>query len=232
MSSPSPSSAVSARAVLRRARGFTLMEVMVAVFFGAAILVAATTFVFSMGELWGKGAEERLYQKHARGVTRFLEESFQKAGFRQGSGEGGSTPVYWMERGGGSAAGEELLTFELDASPGPLVWPEEPLPFVVCSLRLDAQDGLLLLWRSRLEEDFREKAPRATLLSPFVTELRYYYIDREVRNPDWEILLGPKRDRENELALPERIELVFNYKGETIERQIVLPAAFQGVPLF
>jgi len=38
--------------------GFTLVEVMVAVFFGAMILVAATSFIFSMGELWGRGAPE------------------------------------------------------------------------------------------------------------------------------------------------------------------------------
>ena len=120
-------------------------------------LVAATTFVFSLGELWGKGANVWLFQKHVRGVSRFLEQSLQTSSWKLSDGEVESV-VYWSNRGGREYENEELLTFELEKSPGVLVWPEDPLPYVVCSLEFDDEEGLYLLWRSRLEEDLEKKS--------------------------------------------------------------------------
>jgi len=211
--------------------GFTLVEVMVAVFFGAMILVAATSFIFSMGELWGRGAETRLFHKHARGVSRFIEQALDKASLTSinASEEG---IVVWGERGGASNNGKQFLTFELPNSPGALVWAEEPLPFVVCSLEYDLDDGLFILWQSRLEEDYQDQEPRRTLISPWVKGFRYHYIDYEEENPEWEILDDPKTESANVFMVPQRLELVFLYQGEEIVRQINVPSTFSGVPLF
>ncbi len=43
--------------------GFTLLELLMAIMIGALLMVAASTFVFSMGELWGRGGEERLFDR-------------------------------------------------------------------------------------------------------------------------------------------------------------------------
>jgi len=216
---------------IRSRRGFTLLEIMFAVFMGAAILVAATTFVFSLGELWGKGANIWLFQKHVRGVSRFLEQSFQTSSWKLSNGEAESV-VYWSNRGGREYENEELLTFELEKSPGVLVWSEDPLPYVVCSLELDDEDGLYLLWRSRLEEDFGEEEPRKTLISPFVKRIRYFYIDTEDENADWEVEEDPVKDADGTFTLPQRIEIVFEYEGREEKRQIPLPSLFDGVPMF
>jgi prepilin-type N-terminal cleavage/methylation domain-containing protein len=216
---------------IRSRRGFTLLEIMFAVFMGAAILVAATTFVFSLGELWGKGANIWLFQKHVRGVSRFLEQSFQTSSWKLSNGEAESV-VYWSNRGGREYENEELLTFELEKSPGVLVWPEDPLPYVVCSLELDDEDGLYLLWRSRLEEDFGEEEPRKTLISPFVKRIRYFYIDTEDENADWEVEEDPVKEADGTFTLPQRIEIVFEYEGREEKRQIPLPSLFDGVPMF
>jgi prepilin-type N-terminal cleavage/methylation domain-containing protein len=216
---------------IRSRRGFTLLEIMFAVFMGAAILVAATTFVFSLGELWGKGANIWLFQKHVRGVSRFLEQSFQTSSWKLSNGEAESV-VYWSNRGGREYENEELLTFELEKSPGVLVWPEDPLPYVVCSLELDDEDGLFLLWRSRLEEDFGEEEPRKTLISPFVKRIRYFYIDTEDENADWEVEEDPVKEADGTFTLPQRIEIVFEYEGREEKRQIPLPSLFDGVPMF
>ena len=211
--------------------GFTLVEVMVAVFFGAMILVAATSFIFSMGELWGRGAETRLFHKHTRGVSRFIEQSFEKASLRSmESSESGV--VTWAERGGAVNKGRKFMTFELRDSPGAFVWPEEPLPFVVCSLEYDEREGLFILWQSRLEEDYQDQEPRRTSISPFVKDFRYHYIDYTEENPEWEILDDPKTESATELVIPQRLELVFEYQGEEITRQIDVPTTFTGVPLF
>ncbi|HAT60744.1 MAG TPA: hypothetical protein DCS60_08250 [Opitutae bacterium] len=216
---------------LRSSKGFTLLEVMFAVFMGAALLVAATTFVFALGELWGKGANVWLFQKHVRGVSRFLEQSIQKSGWKTSTGEA-QTPVYWSNRGGRAYENEQLLTFELDKSPGVLVWPEMPLPHVVCSLKLDEEDGLYLLWRSRLETDFKEEEPRKTLISPFVTEINYYYLEAEDEEAEWEIEDDPNKEADGQFLLPQRIEITFEYEGREEKRQIVLPVSFDGVPFF
>ena len=204
---------------------------MFAVFMGAALLVAATTFVFSLGELWGKGANVWLFQKHVRGVSRFLEQSFQTSSWKLSDGELESV-VYWSNRGGREYENEELLTFELENSPGVLLWPEDPLPYVVCSLELDDEEGLYLLWRSRLEEDFGEEEPRKTLISPFVKGIKYFYIDPEDEDAEWEIEEDPVKETDGTFTLPQRIEIIFEYEGQEEKRQIPLPSLFSGVPMF
>ncbi len=219
------------RRSLRSRKGFTLLEVMFAVFMGSALLVAATAFVFSLGELWGKGANLWLFQKHVRGVSRFLEQSVQKSGWKMPTGEA-QTPIYWSSRGGRAYENQQLLTFELAKSPGVLVWPDTPLPHVVCSLELDRDEGLYLLWRSRLETDFEEEEPRKTLISPFVTDIKYYYIDTEDEDAEWEVEDEPTKETDGQFLLPQRIEIVFEYEGREEKRQIVLPVLFNGVPFF
>jgi len=219
------------RGRFRLRSGFTLLEIMFAVFMGAALLVAATTFVFSLGELWGKGANVWLFQKHVRGVSRFLEQSFQTSSWKLSDGEVESV-VYWSNRGGREYENEELLTFELENSPGVLLWPEDPLPYVVCSLELDDEEGLYLLWRSRLEEDFGEEEPRKTLISPFVKGIKYFYIDPEDEDAEWEIEEDPVKETDGTFTLPQRIEIIFEYEGQEEKRQIPLPSLFSGVPMF
>ncbi len=212
-------------------RGFTLIEVMFAVFFGAWILVMGTSFVFSMGMVWGQGAEVWLFQKHVRGVSRFLQQSIDSAGMRVSSDQT-ETPVYWLQRGGQTYGTEQFLTFDLARSPGVLVWEEEPLPHVVCSLHYDREDGLSLLWRSRLEAEFEEKDPRKTRISPFVKDFRYWYLDPEDEEAEWEVEEEPRKEANGDYVNPQRLELVFFHEGEEIRRFLVLPTAFQGVPVF
>lgn len=211
--------------------GFTLIEVLLAVAMGAFILTAMTTFLFSMAELWGAGSNDRLFGKHARGVSRFLEQSFQTASSRYAE-DGAEPPVFWFKWEGDGARNAEYLSFELERSPGALVWPIEPLPHVVCSLEFDAGEGLFLLWRSRLEESFEDDPPRRTLISPFVEEVTYHYIDYEEENPQWEIETTPKQEADRSNILPQRVEFVFRFKDLEVKRQLMLPKAMEGTPVF
>ena len=60
-------------------RAFTLLEVLLALALVALLLVAMNTFVFSMGELWGRGTDVRLFDLHVRAVSRYLEHELRAA---------------------------------------------------------------------------------------------------------------------------------------------------------
>tara|TARA_B110000037_G_scaffold216959_1_gene277021 strand:- start:58 stop:717 length:660 start_codon:yes stop_codon:yes gene_type:complete len=219
---------------------------MLATFMGATLMVAAIAFILGMGELWGVGVESRLYNKHVRGVSRFLEQTFEKAASRApisaitADGEEAAPaeneetmPVYWGTWGNKENSRKEYLTFEMDESPGLLVWPGDPMPQVVCSLDFEEGEGLYLLWMSRLEKEFEEEEPRRTMITPYLTQIKYHYLDAEDDDePEWEVFDEPETETNGDPILPQRIELVFEYDEEILTRHLMLPARISGVPLF
>ena len=126
-------------------RGFTLLEILLALSLVALVLVAMNTFVFSMGELWGRNADLRLFDQHARAVTRFLERELRAAAFPP-AGKVGEEAINVQEVRTRNGVTDNLLTFELPDGSRLLTWPDRPLPEVVCSLEVREREGLLLLW--------------------------------------------------------------------------------------
>ena len=232
-------------------RGFSLPEILVAITIGASLVFAAVTVAFSMGELWGNGSETRIFDQHVRGVSRFLEGMLRKAEAppeearssvgpqeavvppeQQTSIASAGPPIVWQKPRGVGYSGDELLTFQLPESPGILVWPDQPLPFVVCSLRVDPERGLFLLWKSRLEIDFEDESPREFRLSPFVKSISYFYYDDSENHSSWEFRDQPETVSGNEKEVPVRIRLHFAYHGLERTSDIVLPGLAAGVPLY
>lgn len=226
-----------------------------AVTIGGSLLVASVFFAFSMGELWGNGSEVRVFDQHVRGVTRFMQEILRQAeappevdalgnvqaaeGATGAAANGGqpvpvtqeAAPVQWQEPRGVSGS-EELLTLQLTKSPGIFTWPEEPLPFVVTAIRVEPARGLFLLWKSRLEIDFVDAAPRELRVSPFVTAISYLYYDSEEENPEWEETVRPRNASGGELEVPARLRLHFDYHGIERTTDLVLPQVAAGVPIY
>ena len=62
----------------RHRKGFTLLELMIALVLVAGVLVGLNTFVFSMSELWVRNRDWRLFDQHVRAVTRFLEHELRQ----------------------------------------------------------------------------------------------------------------------------------------------------------
>jgi prepilin-type N-terminal cleavage/methylation domain-containing protein len=259
-----------------RARGFTLLEILLAIVIGGALLTAAISFALSMGELWGNGSETRLFDQHVRGVTRFLEnlvahaqpppvddglggsqaprigsqqqqqaqaqqqqQQQQRAGGQNQNAQqqqqtANQPPIAWMSPHGREFANDKFLTFELDESPGVFPWPDQPLPFVVCSLRVDPKEGLQLLWKSRLEIDYDTAAPRVLRVSPFVTGITYcYYNTSTGSKPTWEERDQPRLGTGGVPDLPQRLRLTFTYHGLTRTADLMLPSVtLAGVPLY
>lgn len=247
-----------------RRRAFTLLEVLLSIAIAGSLLIAAVAFALSMSEVWGNGSSKRLFDQHVRGVTRFLDtllrqaepppeqseagdigdaqEEAQEADRERTTGpaalgsEEGKEPVVWQRVRGNAYGNEPFLTFQLPESPGVFAWPEQPLPFVVCALRVDPRRGLFLLWKSRLEIDFEDEEPRELLVSRYVTGIRYFYYDADETQPSWEEEDRPRTGevdgRTGEWLVPQRIRLTFHYQGETQETDLIIPSSKMGVPVY
>jgi len=209
--------------------GFTLLEILLALALTSLVLVALNVFVFSMGELWGRNTEVRLFDRHVRAVTRFLEQELRTASLPPAAAVG-TTPIAPQEIRPLNGQSDNLLTFELLAGSRILSWPDRPLPEVVCSLQVREREGLYLLWHSRLEQRFADDPPRETLVTPLVTALTYDYYDSDFRK--WKTETAVRKDNNGQLETPQRIRLKFAYGKLTREMVIVLAAPTAGLPNF
>lgn len=212
-----------------KAGGFSLIELLLAVALLGGVLLALNVFVFSMGDLWGRNADRRLFQQHVRAVTRHVEVLFRQA-VLAGSDTVDTAAVAPAEIRGETGATVPLLTFELPAGDRTLSWPEEPLPDVVCSLEAREGRGLVLYAHSRLETDFKDTPPRPTLLSPFATRLTYDYYQLDTKS--WRTEAALRRDNQGRWITPDRVTLHFAHDKLTAESTLVLPVASAALPAF
>ncbi len=212
-----------------RHRGFTLLEILLAVALVGLLLVAMNTFIFSMGELWGQRTELRLFDQHVRAVTRFLNNELRASALPPAA-RAGSTPIALQEVRPQSGLMEKMLTFELPAGSRLFNWPEQALPEVVCSFQVRPNEGLVILWHSRLEKNFDTDPPRETVVTPLVTALSYDYYDPDSKRWSTETVL--KMDPQGQPMTPQRLRLLFTYGKLTRESVITVPQPGEALPLF
>lgn len=209
-----------------RRQGFTLVEVLLAFTLLTALLLALNMFVLSMGEIWGRNRDKRLFDQHVRAVSRYVEDLLRRAA--QPPAE--NTAVGAAEIRLPAGANAALLTFELPAGDRRLVWPDHPLPDVRCALAAPAGQGLVLYWQSRLELKFAEDPPRVTVLSPFVTGLDYDYFNAGYRA--WQSQPVLQRDPQGRWLTPARLRLHFRHGAYSAETAVNVPRVTEGLPPF
>jgi len=209
--------------------GFTLLEILLALALTALVLVSLNVFVFSMGELWGRNSDVRLFDRHVRAVTRYLDQELRTAALPP-SAVAGATPIVPQEIKPLNGSTDNLLTFELPAGSRLLAWPDRPLPEVVCSLQARDREGLVLLWHSRLETKFTDDPPRETIITPLCTALAYDYYDADFKT--WKTEPAIRQDNSGQLETPQRLRLTFTYGKMKRESIIALPAPTEGLPNF
>ncbi len=207
---------------MKTRRGFTLIEVLISLVLLGSLLVALNMFVFSMAELWGGSRDKRLFEEHARAVTRHVRELL--AGTIQGAGGQGMAAGEVRLPEGGEAV---RLTFTLPEGGRLLTWPGAPLPDVECSLGVSDRRGLTLLWQSRLDLRFGEDPPSETVISPFVVSMAYDYYDEGFER--WEVVEEIERDLESDsYTLPVRVRLRFQRGEQNVETVVMLPVKGEG----
>jgi prepilin-type N-terminal cleavage/methylation domain-containing protein len=208
-------------------RGFTLIEVMLSMALVALVLVGLNTFMFSMGELWGKGSDIRLFDQHVRAVTRYLESEMIRATLPPAAAVN-STPVGVQQVRPAAGNQENLVTFMQLRGGRVLNWPEVPLPEVMCSFQVRRDQGLFMLWHSDLENHFNDDPPRETLVSPFVSALAYDYFDKDFNKWTTETVL--RTDSGGNPLAPQRLRFTFTYSHLTRVALISVPATAAGMP--
>lgn len=216
------------RRVKKRA-AFTLIEILLALALVSLVLVALNLFVFSMGELWGRNADRRLFDQHVRAVSRFLEHELRGAVLPPAA-SASATPITLEEIRPQNASSEKLLTFDLPAGSRLFQWPDRPLPEVVCSLQVRPNEGLILLWHSRLEKNFDTDPPRETVVTPLITVVAYDYYDTTTSR--WSTETTLKLDSQGQPTAPQRLRFTFTYGKLTREAVITLPSPSLALPAF
>lgn len=217
--------------ITRPTRGFTLLEIVLAVALMAALLTALSVFVFSLSGIWGQGNEQRLFSQHVRAVTRHVENLLRHAALAPEAlsrpGLPAVTPREIRFEPGGL---ETLLTFDLPEGDRVLPWSGPPLPEVRCSLAVQEGQGLVICWHSRLEVRFGDDPARVTVLSPFGSAISYDYYLPELKS--WQSQSRVQKDRAGKWARPDRITLRFTHGKMTAETSVVLPAATDALPAY
>lgn len=214
----------------RRSRGFTLVEVLLALVLLAALLTALNQFVFSITEVWTRQQEHFVFIQHTRAVSRHVTELLQTAAAgarRSGTTLGAAAPAECPLPQGRAT----LLQFDLPASDRVMAWAGRPLPEVQCALGWTGEDGLVLYWKSRLELDFASAPLRKAVLSPYVTALSYDYYDDTAGS--WQAKPDLQAGQNGTYLAPSRLRLRFRHGKEEVEEVIALPdPAEEGVPAY
>jgi prepilin-type N-terminal cleavage/methylation domain-containing protein len=214
---------------MKRRAGFTMLEILIAVALVGALLVALNTFIFSMGELWGRNSDVRLFDQHVRNVTRFLQQELERAALPP-AGRSGQNAITLKEIRPQNGSTDNMITFELPQGSRLIHWPGRALPDVECSLMVRDREGLYLLWHSRLEKNFKDDAPRETVITPLVTAMAYDYYDTDFKR--WKTETTLQRNSSGQYTVPQRLRLKFTYDKLTRETVITLPSTTEGLPQF
>lgn len=217
---PTRSSALPSRAA------FTLIELIAALALMAMLLTALLTFVLSMSEIWGGSGEKRLFEQHVNAVTYHLNAMLRRAALPS-AGRGPNEPFVIRQVRAPNGGTLEGLGFFLSSGDRLLSWNGQPAPLTECTLGFERNQGLILYWRSELEED--SDAIHETPLSPFITNLTYDY--RDENTGSWRDYPSLQRNG-NLWRVPEQIVLQFKHGELTATRTITLPLAPGGLPLF
>lgn len=202
-------------------RAFTLIELLLALALLTMLVTALLTFVFSMGEIWGRGGEKRLFEQHVNAVSRHVESLLRRAAWPRGGAGNATEPFAIAEVRPVSGQTGNLLGFVLLDGDRLLDWPEQPLPEVRCHLAVESERGLLLHWQSLLEQDVDEHPPRTVVISPLVSALVYAYQDPN--SGSWRNETTPRKNTAGEWLLPDRLVLTFKQGTFETTRELTLP---------
>jgi len=208
-------------------RGFTILEVLMAIFLGGLLLTAASSYLFGLFNLKTALEDRPAFEDHAKGVVRFLDFAFANAI----SEEDDEAAVSIQEYPGAGVGDDEVLSFRLNGELPLFVDQGQYLAELDCYLVFDEDEGLYLLWQSDQMADEDMEELRRTPLSPYVTSVTYAYYDPEFQS--WEEDLEFQDAEGGGLEMPDMIRVRFTHPQDNREMvfDLLLPPEEADVPL-
>lgn len=223
---------------MRKKKGFSMVEVLLALAIGGLVLIAATSLLITISRAWAERPATRdAFDAHVNGVAHFMTAVLEEA-TPSALTKAGDQAISLKSPVGYSDTEDPLIYFFLREGPPLLVWPNGPAGRVHCYLYFEEGEGLSFLWFSEFQEleknDKGELEPEdedelfKTLISPLCDQIFYcYYGDEDADSDDikeWEILEDLDENIESgKYRIPDFIKIVFKWPGEDLERTITLP---------
>ena len=219
-------------------RGFTMVEVLLALSIGSLVLISATSLLMTISQAWAnRPATRDAFDAHVNGVAHFLTALLEEATLAPSSKDGDQAVKLETPIGFGSID-DPLVSFYLKEAPPFFFSPHGKVVKVRTYLFPEENDGLSLLWFSELQElekndegilqPIEEEGLRKTVISPFCKEVFYCYYGEEDDQEDdiksWDFSRDlQESEKSEEFRIPDFMKLVFRWDEEDLERTISLP---------
>ena len=213
-------SAAKNKKTIHGSTGMSLIEVVLAIAVAGFVVTSAVSLLVSVTSIWSERSERHFFADHVDGVTEFLNATFAASGTEivnspdenqelidneelLDNEELSDEPIRWERPPGFAKYQEPLLNFSMsDNSPILVGLENTPTLGINAFLYFDPDEGLSLLWHSRIQEDVEDINDLSrTLISPLVTKITYIYWDE--RFEGWEEEERPlEGDGQDQYILP------------------------------
>jgi len=237
-------------------RGFTIIELLIALALAALILTAATSLLVTFSLARANAEAQPWFNEHADGLERFLRTSFNSGEIvvpvtsptpdEKTEGERPNRPnqresaapqeqaepaVQFKRLPGARAFDDYYLSFNLPGDTPLLNIGEPNQPTLTAYLELQEEEGLFLLWHGDPEPGREEPEIYRLRLSPYVQAVRYAYFDEDFET--WETETEPQEDAQGEVKLPQFLELELGLnEADTRTLTVLLPPETIDAPVF
>ena len=220
-------------------RGFSMIEVLIALAIGGLLLVSATDLLVLISKRWAEGPSSKdAFDAHVNGVARFLTAVVEEA-TPPVLNRSGNEAIDLRRPVGFSDSDDPLIHFYLREAPPFFVWPKASASRIHAYLYFEDGEGLSILWFSELQELEKNEEGNMvpededelfkTPISPFCEEIYYCYFGEEGDGPEdikeWEYPtdLRESEKTEGKFQLPAFVKLIFRGEEEDMDRTITIP---------
>ena len=213
-------------------RGFTLIEVLLALSIGMMVMTAASGMLFYVGQLWQNSETATQFEEHTESVSQFLEYILKSGSAEVATNSNSRSGLAWRKLPGSTTLDGEFLSFRVSGDL-PLFQLEKSgaVADALVFLHLVEGKGLVLDWQTDVQIQENDKIASQTVLSRWVTAIEYHYYDLEDDN--WEASDRMEEDERSQPRFPSYIKLKFTHTdSREAETYVLLPYTNGGFPSF
>jgi hypothetical protein len=203
----------------KRLSGLTFLELLIAITLFALIMISGMMLLSSMIRSYYIVETHPLFEQHASGVVRLLEEL--AAATAQAEERPGGKHFRWARA---PVSRTHTLAFNINRDIAFFVSELIPLPPVRAHLHFEHDnEQLWLVWSVDPLFTNNERSYQYSLVSPWVADMEYVYFDANERS--WEVERASDQSRQRATQRPDHIRIIFSRGGERIVRTLHLNPA-------